>query len=92
MTWGVSPEDALPITPAVPDPARSPIRARRNRSATRSPTWTSQPGQRLTDIRIDRVFIGSCTNSRIEDLRAAAAVLAGRKAGCRVWSRLALPW
>ena len=39
-----------------------------------------QPGQKLTDIRIDRVFIGSCTNSRIEDLRVAAAVLSGRKA------------
>ena len=41
--------------------------------------WASRPARRLTDIAIDRVFIGSCTNARIEDLRAAAAVLAGRK-------------
>ena len=49
------------------------------------------PGKKLTDIAIDRVFIGSCTNARIEDLRAAAAVLAGASARCRAWCRRARP-
>ncbi|GIK80772.1 MAG: 3-isopropylmalate dehydratase large subunit [Alphaproteobacteria bacterium] len=80
VTWGTSPEDALPIDGRVPDPARErdPARAAAMRGALDYMALT--PGQKLTDIRIDRVFIGSCTNARIEDLRAAAAVLAGRTA------------
>ena len=54
------------------------IRRARNICATRSTTWGSRPATKLTDIAVDRVFIGSCTNARIEDLRAAAAVLGGR--------------
>jgi 3-isopropylmalate/(R)-2-methylmalate dehydratase large subunit len=78
VTWGTSPEDALPIDASVPDPAReaSPERARYLREAL--DYMGIAPGRKLTDIAVDRVFIGSCTNSRIEDLRAAAAVLAGR--------------
>lgn len=78
VTWGTSPEDALPIDASVPDPAgeRDEARARHVREAL--DYMGIAPGARLTDIAIDRVFIGSCTNSRIEDLRAAAAVLAGR--------------
>ncbi|WP_186418792.1 3-isopropylmalate dehydratase large subunit [Bosea sp. CS1GBMeth4] len=79
VTWGTSPEDALPVTMRVPDPteAADAGRAAHIREALDYMGLTA--GQRLTDVRIDRVFIGSCTNSRIEDIRAAAAVLAGRK-------------
>ena len=80
VTWGVSPEDALPITLAVPDPADAPDEARAAQIRDALAYMGLRPGQRLTDIPIDRVFIGSCTNARIEDLRAAARVLAGRKA------------
>jgi len=78
VTWGTTPDDALPIDCSVPDPAREsdPERAKYLRDALDYMGIT--PGKKLTDIVIDRVFIGSCTNARIEDLRAAAAVLAGR--------------
>ncbi len=78
VTWGTSPEDALPIDGSVPDPAREPDEARANYLRGALEYMGIAPGKRLTDIAVDRVFIGSCTNSRIEDLRAAAAVLSGR--------------
>ena len=78
VTWGTSPEDALPIDASVPDPAREPDAARAKYLREALDYMGLAPGRKLTDIAIDRVFIGSCTNSRIEDLRAAAAVLAGR--------------
>ena len=80
VTWGTSPEDALPISGSVPDPERIPDPGRAAHARGALAYMDLRPGQRLTDIAIDRVFIGSCTNSRIEDLRAAAAVLAGRVA------------
>jgi 3-isopropylmalate/(R)-2-methylmalate dehydratase large subunit len=78
VTWGTTPDDALPINERVPDPAREadPVRAKYLRDAL--DYMGIAPGKKLTEILIDRVFIGSCTNARIEDLRAAAAVLAGR--------------
>jgi len=78
VTWGTSPQDALPIDASAPDPTResNPERAQYLREAL--DYMDIAPGKKLTDITIDRVFIGSCTNARIEDLRAAAAVLAGR--------------
>jgi 3-isopropylmalate/(R)-2-methylmalate dehydratase large subunit len=79
VTWGTTPDDALPIDASVPDPARErdPTRAEYVREAL--DYMGIAGGRKLTDIAIDRVFIGSCTNSRIEDLRAAAAVLTGRQ-------------
>lgn len=80
VTWGTSPEDALPITATVPDPERVDDAAKAAHIRDAVSYMDLRPGQRLSDIAVDRVFIGSCTNSRIEDLRAAAAVLAGRSA------------
>jgi 3-isopropylmalate/(R)-2-methylmalate dehydratase large subunit len=80
VTWGTSPESAAPITERVPDPASEPDAARRDSIQRALAYMDLRPGMPLTDIAIDRVFIGSCTNSRIEDLRAAAKVLDGRRA------------
>jgi 3-isopropylmalate/(R)-2-methylmalate dehydratase large subunit len=78
VTWGTSPEDALPIDASVPDPEREPDQDRAQYLRGALEYMGIAPGKKLTDIAVDRVFIGSCTNSRIEDLRVAAAVLAGR--------------
>ena len=79
VTWGTSPEQVLPITGMVPDPAAQEDPIKRS-SIERSLDYMGLvPGTKLTDVAIDRVFIGSCTNGRIEDIRAAAAVAEGRK-------------
>ena len=86
VTWGTSPEDVLPITACVPDPAAITDPAKRA-AVERSLAYMGLvPGTPLEQVKVDTVFIGSCTNGRIEDLRAAAKVLEGRKvaAGVRV--------
>ena len=78
VTWGTTPDDALPIDARVPDPVREPDATRANYVREALDYMGIAAGTKLTDVKVDRVFIGSCTNARIEDLRAAAAVLAGR--------------
>ncbi|RBI82949.1 3-isopropylmalate dehydratase large subunit [Rhodosalinus halophilus] len=80
VTWGTSPEDALPITATVPDPTREPDPARAAKIRAALDYMGLVPGRPLEGTPIDRVFIGSCTNARLEDLRAAAAILKGRRA------------
>jgi 3-isopropylmalate/(R)-2-methylmalate dehydratase large subunit len=80
VTWGTSPEAALPITARVPDPSDEPNLTRRADMVRALDYMGLQPGMRLDEVAIDRVFIGSCTNSRIEDLRAAAKIADGRRA------------
>jgi 3-isopropylmalate/(R)-2-methylmalate dehydratase large subunit len=79
VTWGTSPEDALPIDARAPDPSQERDEGRAKYLRAALDYMGIAPGKKLTDIAIDRIFIGSCTNARIEDLRAAAAVLAGRR-------------
>jgi 3-isopropylmalate/(R)-2-methylmalate dehydratase large subunit len=85
VTWGTSPQDALPITGRVPDPAAVADAGRRQSLERALGYMGLTAGMPLTDVRVDRVFIGSCTNSRLEDLRAAAAVAKGRRAVIPAW-------
>ncbi|MEQ9134468.1 MAG: 3-isopropylmalate dehydratase large subunit [Thalassobaculum sp.] len=80
VTWGTSPEHALPVTATVPDPAAEPDAGRRATLEAALAYMDLAPGTPLSGIAVERVFIGSCTNARLGDLRAAAAVLKDRRA------------
>lgn len=79
VTWGTSPQHASPISGRVPNPAEVENSSQRDAMLRALDYMDLRPGTALTDIKISRVFIGSCTNSRIEDMRAAAAIVAGRR-------------
>ncbi len=84
VTWGTSPEDVLPITASVPDPTAVTEPGKRA-SMERALTYMGlEAGEPLAEIAINRVFVGSCTNSRIEDLRVAAEVAKGRRVAANV--------
>jgi 3-isopropylmalate/(R)-2-methylmalate dehydratase large subunit len=87
ITWGTSPQDVIGVDGTIPDPADEPDPQRRRRMADALDYMGLSPGRELAGTPVEWVFIGSCTNARLSDLRAAAAVLGGRRvaAGVRAW-------
>ncbi len=91
VTWGTSPEDVVPITGVVPAPESFADPSKRAAAEKALDYMGLSAGQRMQDVEIQHVFIGSCTNSRIEDLRAAAQVVKGRKVDARIRQALVVP-
>jgi 3-isopropylmalate/(R)-2-methylmalate dehydratase large subunit len=91
VTWGTSPEMVVAVDATVPDPDKEKDAARREGMERALQYMGLTPRTPITDIRLDKVFIGSCTNSRIEDLRHAAAVVKGRKVAASIRSAMVVP-
>ena len=91
VTWGTSPEDVVPITGSVPTVDEIKGDHKRRSVGATYDYMGIEPGQAIQDLSVDRVFIGSCTNSRLEDLRAAAAILKGRKVADHVKEAIVVP-
>jgi 3-isopropylmalate/(R)-2-methylmalate dehydratase large subunit len=88
VTWGTSPETGLPINACVPDPDKESDSVKRNAILRSLEYMGLTPNMRLQDIKIDKVFIGSCTNARIEDLREVAKVVEGRKVATGIYAMI----
>jgi 3-isopropylmalate/(R)-2-methylmalate dehydratase large subunit len=88
VTWGTSPEDVVSIEGSVPDPAKVADEAKRASMERALAYMGLTPGTRITDIKLDRVFIGSCTNGRIEDLREVARIAKGKKVNSNVYAMI----
>jgi len=91
VTWGTSPEMVVAVDDVVPDPDREKDGTKREGMERALTYMALKPRTRITDIQLDKVFIGSCTNSRIEDLRAAAAVVKGRRVAANIRLAMVVP-
>jgi 3-isopropylmalate/(R)-2-methylmalate dehydratase large subunit len=91
VTWGTSPEMVVPVGAAVPDPARATDPVKREGMERALAYMGLKAGVPITEIKVDKIFIGSCTNSRIEDLRAAAEYVKGRKIASNIKLALVVP-
>ena len=91
VTWGTSPEMVVPVDARVPDPDKEKDPTRREGMERALVYMDLKPNMRIEDIRLDKVFIGSCTNSRIEDLRAAAAVVRGKRVASSIRLAMVVP-
>ena len=91
VSWGTSPEDVVPITGSVPDPETFTTKEKKEAGRRKLENMGLTAGTKMEDIELDKIFIGSCTNARIEDLRAAAQVVKGRKVASNIKRAMIVP-